>query len=181
MIYVAFGTLLVKHPLYFRGGRTVEKYYIPQKYRILVCMYQWETRFWNWIRMVPLSRLFGWWLKLNNIVLVIQYFFVLQNYTSGELLTGELKKKLIDVLQPLITGHQERRAKVTDDVVQAFMTPRKLKYNYWWMDKWLWCLLCTHLNVLFSKNQQLGMLAGLLFQKVKYSVFLRFVWEEFKG
>jgi len=53
-----------------------------------------------------------------------------KNYTSGELLTGELKKKLIDVLQPIITGHQERRTKVTDDVVQAFMTPRKLKYDY---------------------------------------------------
>jgi len=53
-----------------------------------------------------------------------------KNYTSGELLTGELKKKLIDVLQPIITGHQEHREKVTDDVVQAFMTPRKLKYNY---------------------------------------------------
>jgi tryptophanyl-tRNA synthetase len=53
-----------------------------------------------------------------------------KNYTNGELLTGELKKKLIAVLQPIITGHQERRAKVTDDVVRAFMNPRKLKYNY---------------------------------------------------
>lgn len=53
-----------------------------------------------------------------------------KNYTSGELLTGELKKKLIDVLQPIITTHQERRANVTDDVVRAFMTPRKLKYSY---------------------------------------------------
>lgn len=53
-----------------------------------------------------------------------------KNYTSGELLTGELKKKLISVLQPIITAHQESRAKVTDEVVRDFMTPRKLKYSY---------------------------------------------------
>lgn len=57
-------------------------------------------------------------------------FFILQNYSSGELLTGELKKKLISVLQPIITAHQECRAKVTDEVVRDFMTPRKLKYSY---------------------------------------------------
>jgi len=77
MMCLAFGTLLVKHPLYFRGGSTVEKYYIPQNCRMLVCMYQWENGFWNWIRMVLLSRLLGWWLNLNNIVLVIQGFTVI--------------------------------------------------------------------------------------------------------
>ncbi|KDR18550.1 tryptophan--tRNA ligase, cytoplasmic-like isoform X1 [Zootermopsis nevadensis] len=53
-----------------------------------------------------------------------------KNYTNGDLLTGEIKKKLIEVIQPIITAHQERRAKVTDDVVHTFMTPRKMKYSY---------------------------------------------------
>ncbi|PNF22810.1 Tryptophan--tRNA ligase, cytoplasmic [Cryptotermes secundus] len=53
-----------------------------------------------------------------------------KNYSSGELLTGELKKKLISVLQPIIAAHQECRAKVTDQIVRDFMTPRKLKYGY---------------------------------------------------
>nr|KAG5711916.1 hypothetical protein BaRGS_026357 [Batillaria attramentaria] len=53
-----------------------------------------------------------------------------QDYTSGELLTGHLKAELIGILQKLIAEHQERRAKVTDEVVQRFMKVRKLKYNY---------------------------------------------------
>ncbi|KAH1007787.1 hypothetical protein HUJ04_004981 [Dendroctonus ponderosae] len=49
-----------------------------------------------------------------------------ENYTSGKLLTGELKKFLIDVLTPVLTKHQEIRSQVTDDTLQTFMTPRKL-------------------------------------------------------
>lgn len=52
-----------------------------------------------------------------------------KDYTSGAMLTGELKKILIETLQPLIASHQERRAKVTDEVVDKFMTPRKLKFT----------------------------------------------------
>ena len=54
----------------------------------------------------------------------------LQTYTSGELLTGYLKKELIEILQKLVADHQERRKAVTEDVVKEFMTPRKLKYDY---------------------------------------------------
>jgi hypothetical protein len=71
IICLTYGTLLVEHPLYFRGGSTLEKYYILQNGRLLVCMYQWENHFWNQIRMVLLLRLFVWWLKLDKIVLVI--------------------------------------------------------------------------------------------------------------
>ncbi|KAJ9579115.1 hypothetical protein L9F63_024777 [Diploptera punctata] len=53
-----------------------------------------------------------------------------KNYTSGKMLTGELKKKLIETLQPLIAAHQERRARVTDEIVRGFMAPRKLKYSF---------------------------------------------------
>ena len=34
-------------------------------------------------------------------------------YTSGEMLTGELKAALIDLLSPLVVGHQERRRTIT--------------------------------------------------------------------
>lgn len=53
-----------------------------------------------------------------------------QDYTSGAMLTGELKKELIEVLQPLIAEHQARRKEVTDEIVKEFMTPRKLSYDF---------------------------------------------------
>ncbi|XP_032402291.1 LOW QUALITY PROTEIN: tryptophan--tRNA ligase, cytoplasmic [Xiphophorus hellerii] len=52
-----------------------------------------------------------------------------QDYTSGALLTGELKKILIETLQPMIAQHQERRKQVTDELVKQFMTPRPLNFN----------------------------------------------------
>ena len=51
-----------------------------------------------------------------------------QDYSSGELLSGFLKKELIDVLTPLVLAHQEARKKVTDDLIKEFMTPRKLEF-----------------------------------------------------
>ena len=45
------------------------------------------------------------------------------------MLTGELKKTLIEVLQKLVKEHQDRRANVTDEVVKQFMTPRALNYK----------------------------------------------------
>ncbi|XP_066551038.1 tryptophan--tRNA ligase, cytoplasmic [Amia ocellicauda] len=53
-----------------------------------------------------------------------------QDYASGALLTGELKKCLIETLQPMILAHQEQRKKVTEETVRQFMTPRKLDFNY---------------------------------------------------
>ena len=54
----------------------------------------------------------------------------LQDYASGALLTGELKKMLIETLQPMITAHQENRKNVTDEMVKQFMTPRPLDFNF---------------------------------------------------
>ncbi|XP_062575355.1 tryptophan--tRNA ligase, cytoplasmic-like [Saccostrea cucullata] len=51
-------------------------------------------------------------------------------YTSGELMTGSLKKELIDILQKMVGEHRQRREAVTDEVVRQFMKPRKLKYDY---------------------------------------------------
>lgn len=50
------------------------------------------------------------------------------DYRSGELLSGFMKKELIEVLQPLVAEHQKRRILVTDEVIQEFMTPRKLNF-----------------------------------------------------
>lgn len=52
------------------------------------------------------------------------------DYTKGVLLTGELKKILIETLTPIIVEHQKRRSKITDEEVKLFMTPRKLNFNY---------------------------------------------------
>ncbi|PWN22391.1 tryptophanyl-tRNA synthetase [Microstroma glucosiphilum] len=48
-----------------------------------------------------------------------------KNYRSGELLTGELKKKCIAVLQAVVKGFQERKAQISDDVVREFMNPAR--------------------------------------------------------
>ncbi|XP_062621882.1 tryptophan--tRNA ligase, cytoplasmic-like [Saccostrea cucullata] len=53
-----------------------------------------------------------------------------KTYTSGELLTGFLKKELIEILQKLVGEHRERRAMITDEVVRQYMKPRKLKFDY---------------------------------------------------
>ncbi|GLV40236.1 Tryptophanyl-tRNA synthetase [Carabus blaptoides fortunei] len=48
------------------------------------------------------------------------------DYSSGALLTGELKKILIETIQPIVGQHQERRAAITDELLKQFMAPRKL-------------------------------------------------------
>lgn len=52
-----------------------------------------------------------------------------EEYSSGKLLTGELKKELIGIIQKLVGEHQERRKAVTPEVVKEFMTPRKLEWG----------------------------------------------------
>ena len=52
-----------------------------------------------------------------------------KDYTSGAMLTGELKKELIDLITPLIMGIQESRKTVTDQVLQEFMQIRPLKMS----------------------------------------------------
>jgi len=49
-----------------------------------------------------------------------------EEYSSGRMLSGEIKAKLIECITPLIMTHQLARSKVTDDIVKTFMTPRKL-------------------------------------------------------
>jgi len=51
-------------------------------------------------------------------------------YSSGDMLTGEIKQQLIKVLVPFVQKHQRAREQVTDEVVEAFMTPRKLEFGF---------------------------------------------------
>jgi tryptophanyl-tRNA synthetase len=52
-----------------------------------------------------------------------------QAYTKGEMLTGELKAKCIEQLRIYVKGFQERRAKVTDEVVKDFMARKPLEWK----------------------------------------------------
>ena len=49
-----------------------------------------------------------------------------EEYSSGRMLSGEIKGELIKCITPLVQRHQSARAKVTDEIVKTFMTPRKL-------------------------------------------------------
>lgn len=67
--------------------------------------------------------------KIYHFLIDFSPIFFTQQYESGELLTGYLKKELIDVLQKLVGDHQSRRANVTMDVVKQYMTPRPLNFK----------------------------------------------------
>jgi tryptophanyl-tRNA synthetase len=50
-------------------------------------------------------------------------------YKNGEMLTGELKARCITELQKYVKGFQERRAQVTDEVVDNFMKLKPLEWK----------------------------------------------------
>ncbi|SSD61875.1 Tryptophan--tRNA ligase, cytoplasmic [Saccharomycodes ludwigii] len=50
-------------------------------------------------------------------------------YKSGELLSGEMKKYCIEVLQEFVAAFQERRKLVDDKVLDSFMKPHKLVWG----------------------------------------------------
>lgn len=52
-----------------------------------------------------------------------------ESYRKGELLTGELKKMAITLLQEYVKDFQEQRKAVTDELLKQFMTPRKLEWK----------------------------------------------------
>eukprot|EP00800_Vazella_pourtalesii_P002435 TRINITY_DN1228_c0_g1_i1.p1 TRINITY_DN1228_c0_g1~~TRINITY_DN1228_c0_g1_i1.p1 ORF type:complete len:415 (+),score=124.68 TRINITY_DN1228_c0_g1_i1:57-1301(+) len=53
-----------------------------------------------------------------------------KDYESGELLTGFLKKELIGILQKIVKDIQDRKAKITDEMVQEYMKPRPLNFKF---------------------------------------------------
>lgn len=48
-----------------------------------------------------------------------------EQYSTGQLLSGELKKILIDVLYQKIQKHQENRSRITHELIKEFMNPNK--------------------------------------------------------
>ncbi|KAK6455470.1 cytoplasmic tryptophanyl-tRNA synthetase [Scheffersomyces xylosifermentans] len=50
-------------------------------------------------------------------------------YKSGEVLSGEMKKHCITVLQDFVQAYQDRRSKIDDAVLDSFMKPHKLVYG----------------------------------------------------
>jgi len=53
-----------------------------------------------------------------------------KKYTAGEMLSGEIKAKLISVLTPIVQQFQERRSQITDEDVKEFMRNRKLNFDF---------------------------------------------------
>ncbi|KAJ1443494.1 hypothetical protein B484DRAFT_441407 [Ochromonadaceae sp. CCMP2298] len=51
-----------------------------------------------------------------------------KDYASGAMLTGEVKKELIDILQGMVKEHQDKRVLVTPEVIQQYMSVRPLEY-----------------------------------------------------
>jgi tryptophanyl-tRNA synthetase len=50
-------------------------------------------------------------------------------YRKGEMLTGELKARCIAELQNYVRGFQERRSKVSEEIVDGFMKTRPLEWK----------------------------------------------------
>lgn len=53
---------------------------------------------------------------------------IYEDYGSGKMLTGEVKKELIGILQDMVKEHQERRAQVTPEVLQQYLAVRPLEF-----------------------------------------------------
>jgi len=52
---------------------------------------------------------------------------IAHQYKSGKMMTSQVKRILINTLIKLVKQHQVARSAVTEDIVTAFLTPRKLQ------------------------------------------------------
>ncbi|KAM9961862.1 hypothetical protein ACTFIR_004726 [Dictyostelium discoideum] len=53
---------------------------------------------------------------------------IAHRYSTGKMMTGEIKQILIDLMNKIIIRHKEARAKITDEVLSTFMSIRKLNF-----------------------------------------------------
>lgn len=53
---------------------------------------------------------------------------IARDYGGGKMLTGEIKKELIELVKPIVKAHQERRALVTEELIDQFMAVRPLDF-----------------------------------------------------
>eukprot|EP01096_Ripella_sp_DP13-Kostka_P009026 TRINITY_DN3405_c0_g1_i1.p1 TRINITY_DN3405_c0_g1~~TRINITY_DN3405_c0_g1_i1.p1 ORF type:complete len:419 (-),score=169.14 TRINITY_DN3405_c0_g1_i1:197-1426(-) len=51
-----------------------------------------------------------------------------EKYSSGKMMTGEIKAILIDILADKVEAHQRSRASVSEDIVDVFLTERPLNF-----------------------------------------------------
>ena len=54
---------------------------------------------------------------------------IARDYSSGAMLTGEVKKELIEIVTAMVTEHTARREAATMDVVKEFMRVRELEFQ----------------------------------------------------
>lgn len=52
-----------------------------------------------------------------------------EDYRKGEMLTGDMKKECIAIMSKYVKQFQEARAKVTDEVLEEYLRPRKLEWK----------------------------------------------------
>jgi len=83
---------------------------------------------------VELHRELGGDLKVDVAFQYLEIFYnddaklaqIASDYSSGKMLTGDLKKILIELLNCMLEQHQIYKASITNDVIYSFMTPRCL-------------------------------------------------------
>lgn len=56
-----------------------------------------------------------------------EFEYITNKYSSGEMTTGEVKKRAIRVVSELVETHQKNRAQVTDEMVDDFMRIRSIE------------------------------------------------------
>ncbi|KAJ9467333.1 Tryptophan--tRNA ligase [Diplonema papillatum] len=52
-----------------------------------------------------------------------------KDYSAGRMLTGEIKKILVETITPIVVGHQEARKLVTEAILQDFMAKKPLVWS----------------------------------------------------
>jgi tryptophanyl-tRNA synthetase len=52
-----------------------------------------------------------------------------EEYRTGEMLTGDMKKECITMMCAYVKKFQDARAKVTDEVLESYLQPRKLEWS----------------------------------------------------
>ncbi|GLJ15228.1 hypothetical protein SUGI_0248900 [Cryptomeria japonica] len=83
---------------------------------------------------IEIHRKYGANLEVDIPVKYLSFFLeddaelenIKQEYGAGRMLTGEVKKRLIEVLTEMVERHRKARAAVTDEMVDAFMAVRPL-------------------------------------------------------
>ena len=50
-----------------------------------------------------------------------------EGYGSGKMLTGQVKKELIQLLSKFVTSHQEARSKITREHIEPFLSTHQRK------------------------------------------------------